>query len=199
MLAPGSLLLPRALAERWPAVLARAGVDVTRTGRKAVLGALDEALVVYIDETADGSVCSLDLVTDMTWRRRLEAIFLSSGASMEDPADITPVVRALYRVGEEQWDALQNCWLREGATLDGSGPWRSTAHEFPSGQLHAHGARLAIETGPALAPDGGPARYVDVLPRFGLRPGRALLALIETTHRQLLQTGAVLVHGLSPQ
>ncbi|MES2936899.1 MAG: hypothetical protein V4864_04400 [Pseudomonadota bacterium] len=196
MLAPARLRLPHPLAQGWPAVLARAGVEVVRTGRRAVLGTRGKALVVHVDEAADGSVCSLELVTDTAWRRRLEAVFLGSGAALEDPADITPVVRALYRASEAQWSALQAGWLRDGAVLDLPGPWAS-AQAFPAGELQAYGARLALETGPALAPDGSWALYVDLLPRFfGLRPGRALLALIQKTQDQLLRAGAVAVHGL---
>ena len=197
MLAPGTLLLPFPLADCWPAVFARAGVEVACTGRKVVLRTRDRALVVYIDEAANGRACGLELVTDLTWRRRLEAVFLSSGASMEDPADITPVVRALYRASEAQWSALQACWLQEGAVLDPSGPWTSAAPAFPAAELQADGARLPIETCPALAPDGGPAVYVELLPRFGLWPGRALRALIEKTQGQLLRAGAVVVQDFT--
>lgn len=197
MLAPGRLLLPRPLAERWPAVLARGGVGVARTGRRAVLRTRDAVLVLQVDDTAEGGTCSLELVTDTNWRRRLEAVFLGSGASLEDPDDMTPVVRFLYRASEAQWSALRADWLRQGAALDGPGPWATGAQPFPSGELRADGAVLPVETGPALAPDGAAAVYLDLLPRFGLRPGAALLALMQRTHDQLLRAGAAAIHGFA--
>ena len=193
MLAPGRLRLPQPLADDWPAMLARAGVGVIRTGAKAVLHTGDEQVILYVDEGARGGICDLYLVTDGTWRRRMETIFLSSGASMEDPLDKCPTVHFAYRVSESQWNALRASWLKEGAELDHAGPWASAKHVFPSGELRSEGARLPLETGPALAPDGEPARYVDLLPRFFLRLPPALDALMKKTHDQLQQAGAAAV------
>jgi hypothetical protein len=121
--------------------------------------------------------------------KRLEKLLLASGARYMQPGAIPSMFARIYRcpIGTiERLSEIEGVAL----TLDDVDKF---AGKYISGRMQRKGASLAIDTGPAVGPNGELLCFVELYPKFRIAISGELKSLISYTDTWFRSAGAELV------